>query len=45
MYSTIAMRFKVGVAAFAAAGSLFAAPVSADEIKVGLLSQYSGTYS
>ena len=45
MYSKIAMRLKVGAAAFAVAGSLVAAPATADEIKVGLLSQYSGTYS
>ncbi|ROT45655.1 ABC transporter substrate-binding protein [Pusillimonas sp. NJUB218] len=45
MYSFIGKRFKVGAAACAVAGSLLAAPVLADEIKVGLLSQYSGTYS
>jgi len=45
MYSFIGKRFKLGAAALAAAGTLLAAPVHADEVKVGLLSQYSGTYS
>jgi len=35
----------MGAALFAAASVVLAAPARADDIKVGLLSQYSGTYS
>lgn len=45
MYSFIGKRFKVSAAAFAMAGSMLAGSAVADEVKVGLLSQYSGTYS
>lgn len=36
---------KFGAAVFVAATALYSAPTHADEIKIGLLSQYSGTYS
>ena len=45
MYSFFGKRLTIGTAALAVAGSLFASAAQADDIKVGLLSQYSGTYS
>ena len=45
MPSFLGKRLTIGTAALAVVGSLFASAVQADEIKVGLLSQYSGTYS
>jgi len=36
---------RLRLVAFAATGVLCAAPAGADEIKIGLLSQYSGTYA
>lgn len=45
MQSRFVSCVKFGAAVFATAASLYAAPTHADEIKIGLLSQYSGTYS
>ena len=45
MQSRFTSRLRLGAALLAAAGVLMAASAKADEIKVGLLSQYSGTYS
>ena len=44
MHTRFMARFKIGAIA-CAAGLMLAAPAHADEVKVGLLSQYSGTYS
>lgn len=45
MQSRFVNCVKFGAAVFAAMTALSAAPAGADEIKIGLLSQYSGTYS
>lgn len=45
MQSFLGKYLGTGAAMLAVAAVTFAAPAKADEIKVGLLSQYSGTYS
>ncbi|MCI2808121.1 ABC transporter substrate-binding protein [Eoetvoesiella caeni] len=45
MQSFLGRYLGTGAVLFAAAALAFAGPAKADEIKVGLLSQYSGTYS
>jgi len=45
MNSRLMSSLKLGAAVFVTANMLGLAPAHADEIKIGLLSQYSGTYS
>ena len=45
MNSRLMNSLKLGAAVFVTANMLGLAPAHADEIKIGLLSQYSGTYS